>query len=975
MKNISKYIAAVCLVWAFGLMGAYAQNVMIKGTVTDAGGEALIGASVKERGNEKNGAVTNMDGEFSIYVPARSTLKISYIGYVTKEVTASDGMQVTLAEDAVTADEVVVVGVGYGQMRKSDLTGSIASVGADNMKKGLVTSAEQLLQGKISGLSVVQSSGDPTSGASLRLRGGTSLSAGNAPLIVVDGIPGVDINTVQTSEIVSMDVLKDASAAAIYGSRGANGVIIVTTNRTDKMERSSIEYNGYVSVGTVAKNLDMLSADQWRRYVRENNLTNAIDYGGNTDWLKELERTAVSHSHNLFLNNSRKNGSTRASLTYQNTEGVIKNNYLERLALSVNASQYALNQKLKVDLGLNVTADKYNETISDVKGNTGYYNIFNYAMNQNPTVPVRDEKGNYTEIGGTNTQNPVEVLENESTELTRYRVFGYGKVEYEILPGLKGVANGSYEYYTLQTRDYVPSYAFLNTVGGTGIRRLADNRIMQLEAYLNYDHTFAKEHKTNFLLGYSYQDVMNEGFGAMRSGFDTDAFLYNNLAAGSDYKIGDVYSYKNTSKLVSFFGRANYSYAGKYMATATLRADGSSRFGKNNKWGWFPSASVAWRISEENFMKGTSSWLNNLKLRFGFGVTGNQEIGNYKSLSLLSSTGGAYYDPSTGTWKNSYTPSQNPNPDLKWETTTQYNIGVDFGFLSRLSGSIELYYKKTSDLLWTYPVSQPPYLYSSMLANVGDLVNKGVELTLNANILERKDFAWDATLTLSYNHQEITSLSNDIFKELGTPTGQLHGLSGLSNAYTQMVKEGYPTGAFFGPHCSGIDADGKFIIENPDESIYLGSAQPKWNMGLSTTLTYKGFDLNISGYGMFGQKILNATEMSLSVPSRMPSQNVTDNFVKSGIKEDKIVYSDYWIEDGSFFRLQTITLGYTIPNTKRIGLEKVRVYATVDNVCTITGYSGIDPEVSIDGLDSPGIDLCNVYPRPRTFLFGLNITF
>ncbi len=961
---------AVICVMLLTAVNVSAQNLTIKGVVKDKAGEAVIGASVIEKGKQSNGTITDIEGNFSISVPSGSTLVFSYVGYHTIEQLAQNGMAVVMTEDAILTDEIVIVGVGYGQMRKGDLTGSIASVSSKELKQGVITSTEQLLQGKIAGLAVTQSSGDPAAGAAMRLRGGTSLSASNSPLVVVDGIAGVDINTVQPSEILSMDVLKDASAAAIYGSRGANGVIIITTNRSTDAERSTIEYNGSVSVGMAAKNIDMLSANQWRQYVRDNEIMSAIDYGANTDWIKELERTSVSQSHNLYMNTSRANSGTRASLTYQNTEGIVKENYLERLSGSLSTYQYALDKKLKVDLGLSATVDKYRQP------ETGFYGIFNYAMNQNPTVPVRDENGKYTEMGGTNMQNPVEFNETYSSEHTRYRLLGYGKVEYEFLPGLRGAVNASYEYNSHQERYYQPSYAFANNSNGYARRNLGDYVNKQIEAYMTYDRTFAKDHKFNAMAGYSYLDNMYEGFGAERRGYDTDRFLWNNLGAGSDFRIGDVYSYKGESQLTSFFGRVNYGYKSRYMLTATVRGDGSSRFGDNNKWGVFPSASVAWRISDERFMESTSSWLNNLKLRAGYGVTGNQDgIGEYKSLALLGTVGGAYYDAATNTWKNSYAPSQNANPDLKWESTAQYNLGVDFSLFNRLNGSVEVYYKKTSDLLWTYPVSQPPYLYSSMLANVGDLVNKGVEFSLNANILEAKDLSWDATLTFSYNQQEITSLSNDTFQDLGTPAGQLHGLSGLSNAYTQMVKEGYPTGAFFGPRCQGVDENGEFIINNPDESVYLGSAQPKYNLGLSTTLTWRGLDLGVSAYGMFGQKILNATNMNLYMSNRLPSQNVPDDFLKSGLNPSKVTYSDYWLENGSFLRLQSVTLGYTIPNTRKIGLQKVRLYGTVDNVCVLTGYKGIDPEINTSGLDNPGIDLCNVYPRPRTFMFGLNVTF
>ncbi len=961
---------ALSILSIFCVLIASAQNITLNGVVRYANGEPIIGASIVEKARPTNGTVSDIDGNFTLQAPEGSIIQISYIGCETKELPAKNPMEVVLEENSVMLQEALVVGVGYGTMRKSDLTGAITSVSAKDLKQGIVTSTEQLLQGKIAGLSVTQASSDPTTGSSLRLRGGTSLSASNSPLIVVDGIPGVDINTVQPSEIISMDVLKDASAAAIYGSRGANGVIIVTTNRATESEVRKMSYNGWVSVGTAAKNIDMLSANQWREYVRKNEILDAIDYGADTDWIKELEQTAVSHSHNFSMSTSRKNSGYRGAVTYQANEGIVKHNYMNRLAGSLSAYQYGFNGHLKVDLGINYTYDKYRAP------DYGFYGIFNYALNQNPTVPVKDSEGRYTRMGGTNMQNPVEYNDNYYSQQTRHRLLAYAKADVEIISGLHAVANLSYEYGSWQNRYYQPSYAAGNSVGGTGRRQLADNNNYQIEAYLNYNKTFAEIHKLNVMAGYSYSKYVYEGFGASRSGFDTDSFLYNNLGAGNDYRKDDVYSNKGEARLASFYGRVNYSLNSKYLLTATMRADGSSRFGKNHKWGYFPSVALGWRISDENFMQSATGWLDNLKLRLGYGVTGNQDgIGEYKSLALLGAGGGGYYDAATGTWKATYSPSQNANPDLKWESTAQYNIGIDFSVINRIRGTIDLYYKKTSDLLWNYPVSQPPYLYSSMLANVGDLVNKGVELTLSADILSANNFTWNADLTFSYNHQEITSLSNDTFQDLGTPAGQLHGIDGLSNAYTQIVKAGYPTGAFFGPRCSGIDANGEYIIENPDEQVYLGSAQPKFNLGFATTLNWKGFDFRISAYGMFGQKILNATNMQLFTDTRMPSKNIPDKFAEQGIRPDKITYSDYWLENGSFLRLQAITLGYTIPGTKKIGIENLRIYGTVDNVCTLTGYSGVDPEISTSGLDNPGIDLCNVYPKTRSFIFGLNVSF
>lgn len=965
---------------------AHAQDISAGGVVVDEFNSPLVGVTVVVSSDLTKGVITDIDGKFKISCPTGTTLEFSYLGFKTQQHQASSDMKIVLSEDAVTLQEAVIVGVGYGTMRKSDLTGAIASVSQENLKKGVVTSSEQMLQGKISGLSVVQSTGDPSSGATIRLRGGTSLSASNSPLVVIDGIPGVDINTVQPSEIVSIDVLKDASSAAIYGSRGANGVIIITTNRSvSGKESRSIQYNGYFAIGKIAKHMDLLSANQWREHVRDNNLIlQADDYGANTDWQKELERTAFTHSHSIATNNVTEHSGYSASITYLNSEGVIKGNKMNRLSGSVSGHQYGLNKRLKLDVGITGSIDQWNPIDN---------RIFERAANLNPTAPVKYDDGDFFQIGGTLTENPVEILTNRTNDDSRHRLLGYGKIDLDIIEGLKGTAIGSYEYNSYQRRFYLPTYAHMDGVSekGRGERGLGNYKTMQLETYLTYDKTFNTIHRLNLVGGYSYRDNVYEGFGATRRGFDTDSFGYNNLAAGNDYRQGDVYSYKGQEKLISFFGRVNYNLMSKYMLTATLRRDGSSKFGSDHKWGMFPSISAAWRLTEENFMKGTSSWLDDLKLRFGFGVTGNQDgISAYKSLSLLGIDGGSiYYDPNTGTWKNGYVPIQNPNNKLRWEETHQYNLGLDFILFNRVTASVELYHKKTKDLLWTYPVPQPPNLAPNTLANVGNLTNNGVELTLSSNILKFGDFSWDANVTVSYNKQKMNKLSNDEFieKETGIPAGSLHNVRGFSGVYTQYIREGYPVGAFFGPKAVGLTEEGKFILDMDKEGNvkehYLGSAQPKVNLGVAMDFSYKAFDLNVSGYGMFGQKVLNATAMSMYDPTRLPTQNVPDKFVTSGIT-DVPTYSSYWVEDGSFFRLQSMTLGYTLPfDLKKVGFDKIRFYGTVENLFVITGYTGVDPEVSVELLDpndsskigSPGVDIYNTYPRPRTFSFGVNLSF
>jgi len=937
------------------------QKKLVTGTISDNAG-ALPGVSIMEAGTQK-GTTTDADGKFVFEATVGSTLQISFVGYTTQNIKVDANTKtvvVKLEESAFMLDAVELVSVGYGTMRKSDLTGAISTVKGDDLVKGVITSTEQALQGKVAGLNVMQSTGDPISGSSLRLRGGTSLTASNSPLIVVDGIAGVDINIIQSTDIKSIDVLKDASATAIYGSRGANGVIIITTKSGSK--NTTITYTGYTSVSEASNQLDMLSADQWRGYVRENNLTDAIDYGGNTDWQKELYRKAFTQSHTLSISSGGEVSGIRTSLSYLKNEGVVKTTQLERLSANLSGYQYALDKRLKFDTGLFANIDKWNPLD---------YRIFERSFNMNPTLPVRNPNGTFTEVGGTLVENPVEILTNRNADSERHRVLGYFKTEAKIFDNLQAVVNLSLEHNASQADIYKPSYAVMEgrTENGYAQKTYAEYTNAQAEAYLNYNKFFGK-HSVNLLAGYSYLQNIYKGFGAQRSGFETDLFGFDNLGAGYNYRLGDVYSYKGKSNLVSFFGRANYAFDGKYMVTGTLRRDGSSRFGANNKWGLFPSASAAWKISGEEFMKPTENWLTNLKVRVGYGVTGNQDgIGEYKSLSILGVGRDSYYDPSTGTWSLAYSPIQNPNPDLKWESTRQTNIGLDFSLFNRLSGSIEWYDKQTKDLLYTYQVPQPPYLVGTMLANVGDLSNKGIELTLNADIVKSDKFSWDANLTFAKNKQKIKKLSNQAYKTERIQTGSLHGLSGMSNMFSQVIAEGYAVGTFWGREYQGLDENGEYILSEDEKEI--GNAQPDFTMGIGMNFSYKNFDLGFTGYGVFGQDVLNATEMMLSDPNRMPSYNIQDSFVGSPIKSAP-AYSSYWIEDASFFRLQTATIGYTIPfkNSK----AKLRIYALGQNLFVITGYNGVDPEVDLTGLDVPGIDRFNNYPRPRTVSLGLNFT-
>ncbi|NUY81040.1 TonB-dependent receptor [Flavobacterium sp. MAH-1] len=942
------------------------QKKIITGVVYDNAGIALPGATVIETGTTKS-VITDTDGKFVLEATEGNSIEISFIGFITQKITvdaSTSALQIRLKEDAYMLDAVELVSVGYGKVRKSDLTGAISSLDEKQLQKGTIVSTEQVLQGKVAGLAVVRGTGDPSSGSSLRLRGGTSLTASNNPLIVVDGIAGVDINSVQASDIKSVDVLKDASATAIYGSRGANGVIIITTKGGSR--GTSVTYNGFTGIGWASNHIDMLSADQWRKYVRDNNIVDAVDYGGNTDWQDELEQEAFTQSHTLSISNGKEFSGSRASLSYFKNEGIIKTSEMERLAANVSMYQYMLEKNLKFDVGIFANIDKWHPLD---------YRIFERAFNLNPTIPVRDANGNFTSVGGTLYENPVEILTNRKADSERHRILGYFKTEANLFKDLQWVANLSLEHNALKGNIYKPSYAVLEgqTEGGYAQKTYGDYTNSQIETYFSYNKIFGK-HTINATAGYSFLENMYEGLGAQRSGFTTDLFLYNNLGAGTDYRLGDVYSYKGKSRLVSFFGRANYGFDDRYLLTATIRRDGSSRFGANNKWGWFPSASAAWKISNESFMSGIKDVVSDLKLRVGYGVTGNQDgIGEYRSLSILGVGNDSYYDPATGQWSLAYSPTQNPNPDLKWEQTKTINVGLDFAFLRRFTGSIEYYDKKTEDLLYTYEVPQPPYLVGTMLANVGELSNKGIEVTLNANIIKADntgDFTWDANLVFAKNKQKIEKLSNDIYETDVINSGSLHGLSGMSNQYSQIIAEGYPVGQFWGYQFEGFDENGQFILSAEKKAI--GDVQPDFTLGVGMNFTYKNFDASVSGYGMFGQKVLNATNMMLYDPNRMPQYNIPDDFVGSSITSAP-TYSSYWIQDASFFRLQNMTLGYTVPFTNKDDY-RLRLYIMGENLFVLTGYKGTDPEIDNTGLSNPGIDRFNNYPRPTTVSFGVSFT-
>ncbi len=942
------------------------QDRTVQGVVVNKNGETLPGVSVLVKGTQI-GVTTDMDGRFTLKVPAGSKLiQFSFIGMQTREmpVSSKSAMRVVLDDDMVALDEVVAI--GYGSVSKKDLTGSVVNLSDKTFNKGVVTSAEQLIAGQVAGLVVTKSGGDPTEGSTMRLRGTTSLLGGNAPLVVIDGVPGASMNIVSPQDIESISVLKDASAAAIYGARSANGVIIITTKK-GKEGRATVSYDGYFGVEKIANNLDMLSADQWRQYVKENNL-DAVDYGGNTAWHKEIFRTGYSQNHNLSLTGGSKETHYRASVNFLDQKGIVLKNDLQRINASFSLEQSALDDKLMIRLNANTTLEKWH----DVPDQT----VYTYSYNLNPTIPIYNEDGSYKEVLGHAYYNPIAVLNQLTSEKKRNYFQGRLQADYKILPSLTASINGSLSRNNYLDGFYAPRASKPGEAEkGRAKRSTSENTSNLLEANLTYDKIFGL-HKVNAIVGYSYQDFSAESFSAQNRNFATDLFSYNNLGAGNKLQPDDVKSNKESNRLISFYGRATYSFNNKYTATATVRRDGSSRFGKNNRWGIFPSGSLAWRMSEEDFMKDIS-FIDDLKLRVSYGITGNQDIPNYRTMSLYG-TYGYYY--SNGEFFTQYAPSQNPNPDLKWEQTAQLNVGLDYYLLGgKLRGSIEYYNKQTSNLLYDYPVPSPPYQFSSMIANVGKVSNKGIEIVIESTPIRNKNFSWDLSFNFSKNKNMVESLSNEEFQRDEVYTGAA-SISGLQET-SQILKAGYPLGTFYGAKYIGQDENGIFQYEDvskdgqfvyADDRTDIGCAQPDFTINLTNSFEYKNFTLSFLLRGVFGNDVLNGSALYLNDISRMPGNNVLTSAL--GIAKQKLVYSSYYIEDGSFVRLDNLQVGYNFKLGENAKVKKLRVYLTGNNLFVITKYKGIDPEVSQDGIVF-GIDAQKYYPKTRSFTAGVNISF
>ena len=995
MKNkLIKHFSIV----SFILMILCVQNIMaqkrtVSGIVTDSKNEPLIGVNVTIKNASTTGTITDIDGKYSLEIPSgNSVLVFSYIGYSTQEVKVSNRsvVDIVLKDDMQALEEVVVV--GYGTMKKSDLTGSVSSITSDNFKLGTDLTPQQLMQGAFSGVNISQNSGKPGGSNTIRVRGGTSITASNDPLYVIDGVPistsaGVNqsnigssttdffdqepinpLSNINPNDIESINILKDASATAIYGSRGANGVIMITTKK-GKAGMRQLDYSFNLGVSTVAKKLDVLTGDEYRKTVSELGLT-LDDKGQNTDWQDVIFRTAISQNHYVSFMSGSENTSYRASAGYSNQNGVMEGSGMKSANARMNINHKALNDKLKLNMNIsygetNSDQAPVSNTVGSEMGSSMLYEAYVF----NPTYPIYNEEGDYYDVPPYRV-NPASFSKELFDERATSQFLGNLTADWNFYKPFTLQVNAGYNKNTINRNSYISKSNLLGN-GNNGyvtVQKLSDYSKL-LETILKYNQSFGK-HNIDAMVGYSWQYFYSEGQTTKAYGFLSDNFKWYSLAAAQT--VESVSSYAESNTLISMYGRINYNYADKYLLTATVRRDGSSRFGSGNKWGIFPSVAASWRISQEDFFQ--NDIMSDLKLRASFGITGSQEIGNYNSLSTLGASTNGYL---VGGEKITIVlPQQYTNPDLKWEQTAQTDIGIDFGFLNgKIRGSIDYYYKKTTDLLLSVAVPSPS-LITTQIANVGTVTNQGIELDLSFDLMRTKNFAWDANLNLSHNKNEVVSLSNGQWTGDNMQVAPCQG-QGLSGTYAQLIMPGQPIGTFYGKRFIGV-VDGVEQFANDGEPEVIGCAQPDLTFGLGTNLQYKNWTLSLNFRGSIGNDVYNCTANNLAYLSNLPGRNVLKEAVTSGVNRDQAkVYSSRFIEDGSFVRLDNLSLGYNF-SLPKLYISNARVFVSAQNLFVITGYSGADPEVNSEisrtGVAPLGVDYLS-YPKARTFSMGINLSF
>lgn len=962
------------------------QKREVRGKIVDINNVSIIGANIVEKGTT-NGTITDMDGNFSLQVEDNAVLHISYIGYLSQDINTTDEniFNITLLEDTQALEEIVVI--GYGTQRKGEVASAITTVRSDDFVKVPAPDAAQLIRGQVPGLAIVSPGGDPTSTSQILLRGTTTLTSSMSPLIIIDGVPGA-LNSISPDEIDQIDVLKDGSAAAIYGTRGTNGVIIITTKNARGDLPTTIDVNSYLSTQQITRRLPFMTYDEYMDKVTKG-VPGAQDNGGQTDWMNEILQTPFSQVYNISLRGGSRDTNYTASFEYRGLEGIVKRSNNNMIYPRIEITHRMFDNKLRVNGGLSGYTQEYHSG-----GDGGSFNnaVYRNALNFSPADPIKDLNGSwYQSPSKTDYSNPLALLyetegKNQSTNLRMHSMVSFmpiDRLEIRYLASLN-VLN--------QVRGYYETQKHLSTVkdnrDGFSSRGTTRSVNEQSELTAQYNTTISRNHNLTILAGYSWLKQNYQNYWMQNWIYPSDDYTYNAMQNGQALRDGraNMNSYQSENKLIGYFGRVNYNYKGRYILAASVRYEGSTKFGTNHKWGTFPSVSGAWNIVEEDFVN-DNSVLSTLKLRVGFGVTGNEPSDPYRSLNTLNFGDYIYYNQE---WMKSIRPNENPNPDLRWEKKEETNIGIDFGFFNeRLGGSIDYYYRYTKDLLWNYEVPSPPYIFNSMYANAGKIENKGVELAVRATPFITNNFRWDSNLNFSTNSNVLLSLSDDKFISKGwEDTG---GTGEPLQQPTHRLEEGKPIGNFYGFKSIDIDENGHWIIEGedgnpkpisqqqPTDKKVIGNSLPSYYLNWNNSIQFRKFDLGITMRGAFDFQVLNMPALQYGAPVMMSRGNVLKQafenvYGKTPLAYDQeLQYVSYYIEDADYWKIDNVTLGYTFDLGNK-WIQNCRIYGSVNNLVTFTGYSGIDPEVQILGL-SPGIDNKNRYPMARTYTFGVSLKF
>jgi len=973
---------------------AFAQEKTVQGKVIDAATkEPLPGVTVLIKGTTK-GSVTDIDGKYSIGITdPGAILEFSFISYTTQEIIVGGqtNLDIFLAPELKNIDEVVVI--GYGTSLKKDLTGAAANVSSKDFNQGAITNPLQQLSGKTAGVSITQTGSEPGKSPYVRIRGITSLIGGSDPLVVVDGVQGnLDLlNQISPNDIESIDFLKDASSTAIYGSRGAPGVIMVTT-RKSKAGKFSVEYNVTASIDVLANKLKMMNADEWTQEAQVMKVDSSANFHANTDWYKEMTQTGYTQNHSLSFGAGTDNSNYRASVTAILQNGVVINSKNNNYIGHIQATQKALDNHLSLTLDLN-TGIQNNEGSPTGVGRAAFTStLISNAYISRPTDPIYNDDGTYfSDPAVFQYINPIAVANNITNESSNKSFFGSLRSDLEIVDGFTAGWFGSWRKLDKAAGYYAPIVSQLpDAIANKGIGHINTDYVDELlqDISLNYKKDIGN-HSLNVVGVYEYQKQTYSGSFLQGRGFINDLTTYNALQFGDLSKVqpGDISSYKNDRILVSFLGRINYAYLNRYLVTVSYREDGASVFGKNNKWAKFPSASVAWKLSEESFVKNLNIF-DDLKIRAGYGVTGNQQgLAPQKSKQLVGASGVVYVN---GAPVTNFAVIQNGNKELSWETRKQTNIGLDFSiFHSRVFGSVDYYTGVTSSLLYNYIVQQPPFPYPTIAANIGKLSNKGLEVNLNWRVISSKDIS----LTLGGN---FTTLRNKIVELSGNLDGNPLNTDTVNWGTNMYLIKGQPIGTFNILQHTGVDSMGTETVADRDNNGKIdqgarspdraneGSALPTYTYAFTPTFTYKNLDISMVWRGSGGNKIYNLLNQSLSTLQFIGKQNLLESSVSTGIVSSPYS-SDQWLEDGSFLRFENLTIGYKF-DTKNIKyISGLRISFIASNLWVFTKYSGVDPEINVNGAYDPnatgttngssfGIDN-GIYPRTRSYALGLSVIF